>query len=129
VQRDTLRRWLGSQRRVRVSIEKPLMDLFPEAPPGTPPHPPCIPDFVVRRADGAGGRSNGAVIVETMGFADENYRERKRRIHPLLSAVLGGAPIITHDFHEPQGRTQSWRDNSFWRTLRWTVTGPEDANG
>ena len=30
-----------------------------------------------------------------------------------------------HDFHEPPGRAQAWRDSRFWREMRWILTGPE----
>ena len=69
-----------------------------------------------------------------MGFADEGYRARKARLHPIMSAALGGAPVVPHDFHVPAHWTQAWRDNKFWRDARWALTGPQDratgpANG
>ena len=95
-----------------------------EADPERAPAPPCLPDFVVR-ACRAGDEREATIIVETMGFADEKYRTRKDRTHAVMHAVLNGAPIVVHDFHQPPGRLQGWRDDRFWRDLRWALTGPE----
>ena len=115
--------WLGDRKDLPVLIEKPMHDLLRDDLPGAPPRPPCIPDFVVR-ATGAGGAAT-AVIVETMGFADEEYRARKRRMHPLMAAAVEADAVIPHDFHEPAGQPQEWRDKRFWREVRWALTGPE----
>ena len=72
-----------------------------------------------------GGRTT--VIVETMGYADASYRGRKERVHTAMSAALGGAPVVQHDFHLPPGWDQDRRDARFWREVRWAVTGPEAA--
>lgn len=116
----SLQGWLADNRRMPVSIEKPMYDLAGDTSVAPEPLPPCIPDFVVRstRPDGA----PGAAIVETMGFADDAYRARKERIHPLMSAVLDGAPVVMHDFHEPAGRAQKWRDDLFWHGTRQALT-------
>jgi hypothetical protein len=37
------------------------------------------------------------VIVEKMGFADEDYRARKQRTHASMRAAYGGAPLAIHD--------------------------------
>jgi hypothetical protein len=41
------------------------------------------------------------VVVETMGYADVIYRQRKMRTHAQMSVLCGGAPVIHHDFHQP----------------------------
>ncbi len=41
------------------------------------------------------------MIVETMGYADVGYRERKQRIHHLTSQSLSDTPDVEHDFHLP----------------------------
>lgn len=85
---------------------------------------PCVPDFVLwAEADHA--IQHGVVIVETMGFADDSYRERKHRTHGLMSRILGGAPVVAHDFWSPAGVAQGQRDRQFWLDARWTVTGPK----
>ncbi len=117
--------WLGSKRDVQVAIEKPMFDLGPEGQGGTEPRAPCIPDFVIRTAR-SGGLST-TLVVETMGFADVAYRERKRRMHPLMSAALGGASIVTHDFHEPAGTSQTKRDSQFWQCARRALAEPKDG--
>jgi hypothetical protein len=63
------------------------------------------------------------VIVETMGYADAVYRQRKIRTQAQMSASLGGAPVIQHDFHQPLGHSQETRDRRFWLDCRWTITG------
>ena len=115
--------WLGSRKGLRVVIEKPLFDIGPDdtGVREAVPRPPCIPDFMVRAttADGAPAR---VVIVETMGFADEAYRARKRHTHALMRAALAGATVVVHDFHEPRGVLQSWRAKRFWDDLRCALT-------
>lgn len=58
-----------------------------------------------------------------MGFADSGYRERKARMHKLMSRAFGGAPVVMHDFHHPPDADQHWRDNRFWRDLRLALVG------
>jgi hypothetical protein len=115
--------WLGRHNLARVSIEKPLFDIWPKDHRNAhaDPRPPCLPDFVVR-AIGVDAVARAAVI-ETMGFADAASRERKERRHALTSLALGGAPVIMHDFHEPAGRSQKDRDGDFWRAVRWRLAG------
>lgn len=115
--------WLARRKNVGVTIEKPLFDLGPEGPAEAAPRPPCIPDFVVRAGDAS---EPSVVIVETMGFAEKDYRARKDRMHAMMSAALGGAPVVQHDFHEPADWAQTWRDSRFWRDVRWALTGPQD---
>jgi hypothetical protein len=114
--------WLGKRNLARVSIEKPLFDISPEdiGKAEVVPRPPCLPDFIVR-ATGEDGAAKAAVI-ETMGFSDADYRERKWRSHALMSRAVGGAPVIMHDFHEPAGRSQPDRDREFWRAVRWKLS-------
>ncbi len=111
--------WLASKRNLAVSIEKPMFDVGPAPQPGASPRPPCIPDFVLRA--GRDGAAESTVIVETMGFGDEAYRGGKALIHPLMSAALGGARVIEHDFHLPPGMPQARRDAAFWRAVRWAL--------
>ena len=85
---------------------------------------PCLPDFILW-AEADHGLQHEAVIVETMGFADEVYRDRKHRTHGLMSRILGGAPVVEHDSWSPGGIVQDQRDRQFWLKTRWTVTGQE----
>ncbi|MDD2859448.1 MAG: hypothetical protein PHT60_14825 [Acidiphilium sp.] len=101
-----LQRWLVRARNILVTIEKPQFDIGPPDPDATDAaatgaRPPVIPDFIVR-AKAANG-STATVIVETMGYADERYRQRKERIHPLMRAALNGAPIVLHVCHQRGG--------------------------
>ena len=116
--------WLAKRKSVAVTIEKPMFDVGAGEEAEAIPRPPCIPDFVVSAAGIGGARASA--IVETMGFADEEYRARKRRLHPMMSAALGGAPIVPHDFHEPVSWPQAWRDDKFWREVRWALSVSED---
>lgn len=117
--------WLGKQTLARVSIEKPLFDIWPEdhGKAEADPRPPCLPDFVVRAISEDGAAK--AAAIETMGFADTEYRGRKERSHALMSRALDGAPVITHDFHEPAGRSETDRDREFWRAVRWQLAGAQ----
>lgn len=42
--------------------------------------------------------------------------------HALMSRALNGAPVITHDFHKPAARSQTDRDQEFWRAVRWRLS-------
>lgn len=87
---------------------------------------PCLPDFILwAQADHA--VQHEAIIVETMGFADDIYRERKHRTHGLMSRVLGGAPVVEHDFSCPIGANQGERGRQFWLKARWSLTGPDHS--
>lgn len=111
--------WLAAKHGVAVGIEKPLFDMGPVVPADTVPRPPLIPDFVLRA--GAEGEAVRTVVAETMGFADQDYRTRKALMHPLMSAVLGGASVVEHDFHNPLGSMQMQRDKTFWLGVRWAL--------
>ncbi len=87
---------------------------------------PCLPDFILW-AEADHCIQHRAVIVETMGFADDAYRDRKHRTHGLMSRILDGAPVVEHDFWSPADRPQAQRDRQFWLDARWMVTGPEPA--
>jgi len=119
----SVQRWLGGKRHLLVTIEKPMFDIGPAPQHGAEPRPPCMPDFVLR-SQRAGGATM-PVIAETMGFAGEEYRVRKKRVHPLMAAALGGAPVIEHDFHLPVDVVQDRRDTAFWQAIRWALGGPE----
>lgn len=104
-ERATLRKLIGTQawlvraKNVLMTIEKPQFDLGEDCDPealdtGVDARPPIIPDFIVR-AKAANGLE-GTVIVETMGYDDARYLERKRHVHPLMRAVLNDAPIVLH---------------------------------
>ena len=85
---------------------------------------PCLPDFILW-AEAEHRIQHPVVIIETMGFADEVYRARKHRTHGLMSRILGGAPVVEHDFEAAAGTSQGQRDRQFWLNARWMVTGQE----
>ncbi len=87
---------------------------------------PCLPDFILW-AEADHRIQHRVVVVETMGFADDAYRDRKHRTHGLMSRILDGAPVVEHDFWSPADRPQAQRDRQFWLDARWMVTGPEPA--
>ena len=128
VQLRSVQTWLGKQGLARMSIEKPLFDIWPadHGRAEADPRPPCLPDFVVRATGGDGAAT--AAAIETMGFADADYRARKERSHALMSRALHGAPVLMHDFHEPAGQPQADRDRVFWRAVRWQLAGAQPRN-
>ena len=87
---------------------------------------PCLPDFILW-AEADHRIQHRVVVVETMGFADDAYRDKKHRTHGLMSRMLGEAPVVEHDFCSPAGIVQAQRDRQFWLDARWMVTGPEPA--
>lgn len=106
-----------------VTIEKPLESIAPEQHADGTALPPIIPDFIVT-ARGRDGRER-RIVVETMGYRDLGYRERKERLHPRMQHAADAAAVITHDFHEPGHWQQEWRDNRFRRDL-WRELGERE---
>ena len=37
---------------------------------------------------------------------------------------LSELAVLEHDFHRPPDWTQEQRDATFWRSVRWALTGP-----
>jgi len=105
--------WLLKVRNILMSISKPQFDIGASSvADGTsassgagegdaPAGPPLMPDFVIkaRKANGV----TATVIVETMGYDDHRYVERKERLHPLMRAALGDAPLVLHRCHRGSG--------------------------
>lgn len=110
-------------------VMKPLHDIAPQFEPANgddlpadddnlslkvAPHPVLIPDFIVRYP-----ARHRTLVVETMGYSDKNYRQRKIRTHALMIEALKSqgageeVEIIEHDFHFPVEHKQIARDNSF----------------
>lgn len=102
IERDTLNLlinahdWLWEKCRIEVTVEKPMYDLGAEETAEA--REVCKPDFVLhyRRK----GEPTKYVIVETMGYANPLYRERKLRMRSLFANIKGGEPphpIIEYD--------------------------------
>lgn len=78
-------------------IQKPVFDV------GVPTdllnsrarRPVCIPDFILHVTSKEWiCIQERQAVVEVMGYHDTAYRERKTRVHPLMSAALGGAKVF-----------------------------------
>jgi hypothetical protein len=102
IERDTLfllvkaHDFLWQHYHIEVTIEKPLYDLGSEKT--VEAREVCRPDFVLRYR--LKGKPIKYVIIETMGYADQIYRERKLRMRPLFANIEGGEPphpIIEYD--------------------------------
>ncbi len=121
-----LQGWLRPRTGIAVTIKKPVFGLTEasddQAEMSEEQIGPFIPDFLLQaeRAPEGGART---VIVETMGYADIGYRHRKVRTQAQMSVLFGRAPVIHHDFHQPQSLSQETRDRRFWLDCRWTITG------
>ena len=129
-----LQAWLLKNKTVSLVIKKPVFDLSSvpvesglDGEPTTP-RGPCIPDFLLA-ADHVPPGGIPSVIVETMGYPDMEYRERKRRTHLVMGQALSAAPVIEHDFHFPADQNQIDRDRRFWLRCRWTITGGQPLSG
>ncbi|NPD66263.1 hypothetical protein HN018_23760 (plasmid) [Lichenicola cladoniae] len=123
-----LRTWLFHKKRIGLSIVKPLFDMSartgvmePDSNSDTP-HEPCIPDFLLE-ADRVPKDGKSLLVIETMGYADTQYRNRKEITHTKMSLVTGQSPVIRHDFHYPLNQNQTERDRHFWLDCRWQITG------
>jgi hypothetical protein len=106
-----------------VTIDKPMDSLVSDKWPDGMSRSPVIPDFIVTVRD-PDGREQRAVI-ETMGYADQGYRERKARLHPEMQRAAGATMVIEHDFQEPAHWQQDWRDKQFRREL-WRQLGTQE---
>ena len=116
-------RQMARRHQAAVVIEKPMESIGPETDASGTPCPPLVPDFIVTaRYRDSGER---CAIVETMGYAEEGYRERKLRLHPEMQRASGAAAaVLEHDFHLPGRWRQDWRDNRLRRAL-WQTLGPQ----
>ena len=103
-----------------VTIDKPMDSLVSDKWPDGRSRPPVIPDFIVTARDRDG--SVKRAVIETMGYADEGYRERKARLHPEMQEAADAASVIEHDFQMPAHWQQEWRDKQFRREL-WQQLG------
>lgn len=113
----TVQSWLLRKKGMSVTIAKPLEDMSTAIASGQPESRPVVmPDFVVTGQ--IAGAETRTVAVETKGFSDEGYRERKARMYPLMSAAIGDGPVVSHDFHRPPATSQRSRDEWFWHELR-----------
>ena len=129
LERQTLAILIAFQRRMAqrhqtvVTIAKPMESLGPAQREDGTPLPALIPDFVVTARYPDGGERR--VVVETMGYADDGYRNRKLVLHPQMGRAAGAIAVVEHDFHVPAHWQQAWRDNRFKRLL-WQSLGPDE---
>ncbi|WP_445487872.1 hypothetical protein [Rhodopseudomonas sp. RCAM05734] len=115
------RDWLFNKFMISMLIEKPLFDMGTEEADVS--RGPCLPDFVLR-ASGTGVR-HSTIVVETMGYADQIYRERKRKLRVAFEGIDRHpegtpTPVIEHD----RFRTEFLEDpdERLWKDIRWAVT-------
>ena len=102
LERETLellmscRDWLAKNCDIEVTIKKPLFDVGPHETED--PRELCLPDFIL---DSRGqGVLQQRVVIETMGYNDPVYRERKQRMHSLFERIgqySHPVPVIEHD--------------------------------
>ncbi|GBR36696.1 hypothetical protein [Gluconobacter kondonii] len=94
-------------------VIKPVFDAD-KAPADAPG--PVIPDFIVtrKRDEDAGKlrRAGTRLLVETMGYNDPMYRERKNLMHELMKIAFRVQEVVTHDFTLNEDR-----DDIFVRNL------------
>uniref|UniRef100_Q07NV7 Uncharacterized protein n=1 Tax=Rhodopseudomonas palustris (strain BisA53) TaxID=316055 RepID=Q07NV7_RHOP5 len=118
-------------------ISKPLHDIWPQFAHDdtfnveddlsvkTAARPVLIPDFIIRYP-----RMRRVAVVETMGYADPAYRQRKRRTHALMIEALkaqepnNDVRIIEHDFDSNAVRQQE-NDEAFSLRLQRFLFSPE----
>lgn len=80
---------------VETSIFKPIFDIVShlhgddvESDGTEVPRDPCRPDFIL--VPHQPGRAVGTVVVETMGDAKDDYRDRKKRMKPYFEGICYG---------------------------------------
>lgn len=108
--------------------KKPLFDVSPDTVADdvgvedeTGARPVLIPDFVVRVRGAAA--VNEAIVVETLGFASQGYRDRKSILVPMMRESLGGAALVEYDGYDGRNSELS-RNRSFRGRLRVQISGP-----
>ncbi len=75
---------------INIGIKKPLFDMGPEE--SDDPRELCLPDFVLNcRGEKA---KYPSVVIETMGFDDPTYRQRKQRACVLCLSASAKGPLI-----------------------------------
>ncbi|MDD5585334.1 MAG: hypothetical protein PHY92_00055 [Alphaproteobacteria bacterium] len=127
LERETLKLLMScrdelTKRNIAITIEKPLYDIGPEETDD--PREICLPDFVLR-CRGQGVR-HPVVVIETMGYNDPVYRERKKRMRRLFERIENSSrlvPVLEHDRFK-RGRTNQEIDRQFSRTVCNVIAGP-----
>lgn len=71
-----------SNRDIRTRLTKPLFDMNINMEGET--QPACIPDFLIEVLSRPMSRT---VVVETMGYTDSRYRNRKKRLRDYFNAI------------------------------------------
>ncbi|MDR3423726.1 MAG: hypothetical protein P4M13_01420 [Alphaproteobacteria bacterium] len=110
---------LAKKSNITMTIEKPLFDIGPRETED--PRELCLPDFILRcRGEGV---SQPLVVIETMGYDDPAYRERKQRMRALFERIGRGdhpVPVIEYDRFK-SGKTAAEIDRHFLQTIRGTI--------
>ena len=104
----TLRKTLGMLRRefdtVTFSLEKPLFETNTQ-------YGPCLPDFVIRaHPEGWDGKDSVGVMIEVMGFEDEDYRKRKEETHRAMRSLGTLCTMEAGRFGSPEGLASEGTD-------------------
>jgi hypothetical protein len=109
---------VANKKKNAVTIVKPLFDLGAAAVPddNSEGRPPAIPDFILT-AEGPARLKKTTVIVETMGYTDQDYNLRKVRTQRMMSSMLDGAPVIEHDMRYSFGTRTKEESNRFRREV------------
>lgn len=127
LERETLkllmscRDWLAKHHGIETTIKKTLFDVGASETKDS--RELCLPDFILS-CRGANVLQK-TVVIETMGYSDPGYRERKQRMRLLFERVGSGpypVPIIEHDRFQ-SGITPEAVDRNFCRTLCQTIAG------
>jgi hypothetical protein len=127
LERETLelliscRDWLVTNCGIEMTVEKPLHDVGP--PETEDSREICLPDFILNcRGQDIRHRR---VVIETMGYNDPAYRERKSRMHALFERLGENSstiPVIGHDRFKP-GMTNMEADHHFRYAVCKTIVG------
>lgn len=112
-----VRRWVGRDD-VALDFRKPLFDEGAEVVDVA--RPVLIPDFILLPR-GANAMCE-SVLVETMGYDNTDYRDRKNYIIPLMKKFYG-AELARHDFSGDRDEEQSARDRRFRGFCRRFIAG------
>lgn len=123
-ERDTIlelldvRNWLKKDCDIDLNFRKPLFDEAPQFGDGA--RPILLPDFILETD------SPNAIVprllVETMGYSNNDYRTRKDHVVPMMETFYGSA-VVKHDMHGPAGELQTRRNVRFRGFCRSRIGG------
>ncbi|MFN8726355.1 MAG: hypothetical protein ACK5XB_12485 [Rhodospirillales bacterium] len=124
------RTWVQKTFGIEIDIQKPLFDMGPDLPVidnevecvDVASREVCIPDFVLSCRGEKIKRST--IVIETMGYKDEEYRARKARLRPLFEAFNRephGGPTLVIEHDPSRYRDLAESNDALWNEIKRAI--------